>query len=352
MPVCRPAITKDGEYMHLQDILVNFWEQYIVAPIKGFDMPWDLFDILLLTALFYWAYSFIRVRRAGKLAIGIVLVLVAYVISDILSLRAVHQIIAGVASFGILILVIIFQPELRDVLEKIGSTPFGFKNMGSREQAELTNTINAVVDAAIQIAMENEDGALIVIEGTTKLGDYIDKGQKLDAAVSTALLRNIFVNRSALHDGAVVISGNRIAAAGCKLPLTSNEDGVKGLGTRHRAAVGITEYCNDCVVVVVSEERHIISVANAGVLKRDYNRGVADLRDEERGKEIQNALRKDLFRIIANIDMAEAEKRAEREKKRKAKRGLPQTLRGRRTKTTQNPPVTDSQQAGDNQDAE
>lgn len=306
--------------MLLGDILTKFWQQYILAPITNFAMPWDLFDILILTALFYWAYSFIKVRRAGKLAIGIVVVLVTYALSDILNLRAVHQIIAGIASAGILIIAIIFQPELRDVLEKIGSTPFGFRTMGSREQAELTNTINAVVDAAIQIALENEDGALIVIEGTTKLGDYIDKGQKLDAAVSTALLRNIFVNRSALHDGAVVISGNRIAAAGCKLPLTTNEDNVKGLGTRHRAAVGITEYCNDCVVVVVSEERHIISVANSGVLKRDYNRGVSDLRDEERGKEIQNALRKDLFRLIANIDMAEAARLAERENKRRARR--------------------------------
>ncbi len=310
---------EDGENMLLEDILSKFWEQYIVSPIVNFSMPWDLFDILLLTALFYWAYSFIKVRRAGKLAIGIVLVLITYAVSDILNLRAVHQIIGGVTSFGILIIVIIFQPELRDVLEKIGSTPFGFKTMGSKEQAELTNTINAVVDAAIQIAMENEDGALIVIEGTTKLGDYIDKGQRLDAKVSAALLRNIFVNRSALHDGAVVISGNRVAAAGCKLPLTNNEEHVKGLGTRHRAAVGITEYCNDCVVVVVSEERHVISVANSGVLKREYNHSVAELKDDERAKEIQNALRKDLFRLIANIDLAEAARISEREKKRKAK---------------------------------
>ena len=322
-------------------------------------MPWDLFDILLLTALFYWVYSFIKTRRAGKLAIGIALVLVTYAVSDILNLRAVHQIIAGVTSFGILIVIIIFQPELRDVLEKIGSTPFGFRTMGSREQAELTNTINAVVDAAIQIAMENEDGALIVIEGTTKLGDYIDKGQKLDAAVSTALLRNIFVNRSALHDGAVVISGNRVAAAGCKLPLTTNEDSVRGLGTRHRAAVGITEYCNDCVVVVVSEERHIISIANNGVLKRDYNRGVSELRDEERGKEIQNALRKDLFHLIANIDMAEAARLAERDSKRKAKRAQRDEQRKlrlkARTSTKTNPTQTSvetPEDEGENQDAD
>ncbi len=341
--------------MSLEQILTNFWNQYIVEPIKGFNMPWDLFDILLLTALFYWAYSFIKVRRAGKLAIGIVVVLLTYALSDILNLRAVHQIIAGIASFGILIVVIIFQPELRDVLEKIGSTPFGFRTVGSREQAAVTNTVNAVVDAAIQIAMENEDGALIVIEGTTKLGDYIDKGQKLDAAVSAPLLRNIFVNRSALHDGAVVISGNRIAAAGCKLPLTNNEEHVRGLGTRHRAAVGITEYCNDCVVVVVSEERHVISVANSGVLKRDYNRNVAELRDEERGKEIQNALRKDLFKLIANMDLNEAARLADREIRRKAK-AAEREARRRAAKAgkTSAAPVAETQEiaSDDNQGAD
>lgn len=326
--------------MNLGEFLQNLWEQYIWGPISGFDMPWDLFDILLLTALFYWVYSFIKVRRAGKLAIGIALVLLAYALSDIFNLRAVHQIIGGVASFGILIVVIIFQPELRDVLEKLGSTPFGFRTMGSKEQAELTNTINAVVEAAIQIAQENEDGALIVIEGTTKLGDYIAKGQKLDAAVSASLLRNIFVDRSALHDGAVIISGNRVAAAGCKLPLTNNEENVKGLGTRHRAAVGITEYCNDCVVVVVSEERHIISVANSGVLKRDYNRSAADLRTEDSGKEIQNALRRDLFRLIANIDVEDVAKLAEREAKRKER--LAHREAARSQKKTQQTEISES----------
>lgn len=308
--------------MELTVLFKNLWERYIVNPMTNFSMPGDLLDILLLTVLFYWVYSFIKGRRAGKLAIGVVLVLLAYGVSDILDMHAFHQIIAAIVSVGIVIIVIIFQPELRDVLEKIGSTPFGFRVLGDKEQAEVTNTINAVVDAAIQIAQEESDGALIVIERTTKLGEYVDKGQYLDAEVSVPLLRNIFVDRSPLHDGAVVISGNRVAAAGCKLPLTNNEEDLKGLGTRHRAAVGITEYCNDCVVVVVSEERHRISVANGGVIKLDYNKNVADLKAEESVKVIRNALRQDLFHMLTNISAEEAGRIADKKVRRERRKAL------------------------------
>lgn len=298
----------------------GFWKQYIVGPLSSFSLPGDLLDILLLTALFYFAYSFVKGRRAGKLAIGVVMVIVAYILTDIMNIHIFHQIISAVISVGVIIIVIIFQPELRDVLERIGSTPFGFRAMGDKEQSEVTNTINAVVDAAIAIAQEDSDGALIVIERTTKLGEYVDKGQKLNADISVALLRNIFINRSPLHDGAVIISENRIAAAGCKLPLTNNEEDMKGLGTRHRAAVGITEYCNDCVVVVVSEERHRISVANAGVIKMDYNKNVSDLKAEESVKVIRNNLRQDLFHMLTNVSLEEVsrleKRKAEKERKR------------------------------------
>jgi len=302
------------------ELLQGTWERYIAGPISSFRMPADLLDILLLTALFYFAYSFVKGRRAGKLAIGVVMVIVIYILTDIMNIHIFHQIISAVISVGVIIIVIIFQPELRDVLERIGSTPFGFRAMGDKEQSEVTNTINAVVDAAIAIAQEDSDGALIVIERTTKLGEYVDKGQKLNADISVALLRNIFINRSPLHDGAVIISENRIAAAGCKLPLTNNEEDMKGLGTRHRAAVGITEYCNDCVVVVVSEERHRISVANAGVIKMDYNKNVSDLKAEESVKVIRNNLRQDLFHMLTNVSLEEVSRlemrKAEKERKR------------------------------------
>lgn len=314
--------------------LEGLWKQYIIGPLRHFSLPGDLLDILLLTALFYWVYSFIKNRRAGKLAIGVLLVLLAYGVSDVLNMNAFHKIIAAIMSVGIVIIVIIFQPELRDVLEKIGSTPFGFRVMGEKEQAEVTNTINAVVDAAIQIAQQDSDGALIVIEKTTKLGEYVDKGHYLDAEVSESLLQNIFINRSPLHDGAVIISGNRIAAAGCKLPLSHNEEDMKGLGTRHRAALGITEFANDCVVVVVSEERHRISVANGGVIKLDYNKNVADLKAPESVKVIRNNLRQDLFHLLTNISADEASRIAER-KSRKERREMMKHAAAHRQKAEQ-----------------
>ena len=146
----------------------------------------------------------------------------------------------------------------------------------------------------------------------------------MDAAVSVALLRNIFINRSPLHDGAVIISGNRVAAAGCKLPLTSNEEDLQGLGTRHRAAVGITEYCNDCVVVVVSEERHRISVANCGVIKLDYNKNVSDLRAEASVKVIRNNLRQDLFHMLTDVSLEEINRMENRKASKKQKQMMRQ----------------------------
>ena len=310
--------------MNLTVILQSLWERYIVNPIRQFSFPADFLDILMLAALFYGVYSFVKGRRAAKLAIGVIIVILTYVVSDLLNMEVFHQIIAGVLSVGVIIVVIIFQPELRDLLERIGSTPFGFRVMGEKEQSEMTNTINAVVDAAIAIAQEDSDGALIVIERTTKLGDYIDKGHRVDAAVSVALLRNIFINRSPLHDGAVIISGNRVAAAGCKLPLTTNEEDLQGLGTRHRAAVGITEYCNDCVVVVVSEERHRISVANCGVIKLDYNKNVSDLRAEASVKVIRNNLRQDLFHMLTDVSLEEINRMENRKASKKQKQMMRQ----------------------------
>ncbi len=275
------------------------WEQYIWQPIASFNL-WDALDILLLTAVLYGLYLFIKGRRAGKLAIGLALLLIFYAISDIAGLRAIHQLLEGIAPFAIVLLAVVFQPELRDALEKLGSSPLSFLSAGKENRADLAHTVSEVVEAACQIATTDKDGALIVIERSTPLGDYVAKGQSLDAAVSGNLLRNIFVDRAPLHDGAVIIRNNRIAAACSKLPLSNNEEVVRGMGTRHRAAVGITEV-SDCVVVVVSEEKHIISIANNGFIKRDYNRSVTDLQNESTLKNVQNDLRKDLFLLLAGM---------------------------------------------------
>ncbi len=299
------------------DYLTMLWEQYIWLPISQFNWT-DALDIIVLASLCYWAYAFIKVRRAGKLAVGLIVVLLLYAISGMMGLDVVHQILGSLASFGIIVIVVIFQPELRDALEKLGSTSLGLRSTNAQERADMAHTVSEVADAACQIAMSEQDGGLIVIERSTKLGDYADKGQLLDAKVSGNLLRNIFVNRSPLHDGAVVIRNNRIAAAGCKLPLTENEEVARGLGTRHRAAIGITEV-SDCVVVVISEEKHIISIANAGLLKRGYNNNAHELRDEEQLKDVQNELRQDLFLLLAGSSFDGEIDRKCKKKKKKAK---------------------------------
>ena len=276
-------------------VLKNLWENYILYPISNFSFG-DALDILVLTVLMYGLFLFFRERRAGKLAVGLVLVVILYVISAIAGMRAIYQLMSWIAPFFIILIAVIFQPEIRDGLERLGDKPFGFF-IHNRDQADTAKVISEVVDAACQIAQTNKDGALIVIERSTPLGDFVNRGHKLDAEVSAGLLRNIFVDATPLHDGAVIIRHNRIAAACCELPLTSNEEVVRGVGSRHRAAVGITEV-SDCVVVVVSEQRHVISIANNGYLKKNYNQKADEFLNEASAKAIQKALRKDLNRLL------------------------------------------------------
>ena len=275
--------------------LGTLWENYILNPIVAFSF-WDALDILFLTLLLYGLFLFFKERRAVKLAIGLVLLVVLYGISDLAGLRTIHQMMDWIAPFFTILLAVVFQPEIRDGLERLGDKPFGFL-IHNRDQADTAKVISEVVDAACMIAQTNKDGALIVIERSTPLGDFVDRGRKMDAAVSSELLRNIFVDGTPLHDGAVIIRNNRIAAACCELPLTSNEEVVRGVGSRHRAAVGITEV-SDCVVVVVSEQRHVISIANNGYLKKNYNQKADEFLNEASAKSIQKALRKDLSRLL------------------------------------------------------
>lgn len=286
--------TKERLVTEILESVGAFFRANIWTPVSS--MTWkDGLDILLLAVLFYFLYSFVSVRRAGKLLFGLATVVVLYVVTGWLDLRAAHWLLSAVASFGVIVLVVIFQPEIRDALDKLGSTVFDLRSGGRSGHAALTNTINEVVEAACQIAQQEKDGALIILEGSTRLGEFEKSGIALDARVSSSLLTNIFVDRSPLHDGAVIIRGDRIVAAGCKLPLSTTDKTGLRLGTRHRAALGITEL-SDCVVVVVSEERHVISVANNGCLKRDYNKSMADFATGE--KEIQNRLRADLFLLM------------------------------------------------------
>ena len=281
-----------NEFMEIVQV---FWEKYILYPLSHFSFG-DALDILFLTLLMYGIVLFFSDRRAGKLAVGLILVTLIYAFSGLTGMRAVYKLMSWIQPFFIIVLAIIFQPELRDGLEHLGDKPFGLF-VHRRDYADSAKVISEVVDAACMIAQTNKDGALIVIERSTPLGDFVNRGHKLDAEVSAGLLRNIFVDATPLHDGAVIIRKNRIAAACCELPLTSNEEVVRGVGSRHRAAVGISEV-SDCVVVVVSEQRHAISIANNGFLKRNYNQRADDFQNEARAKSIQKALRKDLTRLL------------------------------------------------------
>ncbi len=284
-----------------------FFEQYILYPWENFRV-WDVLDWLVMTLLFYCVYLFCRGRIAGRVTAGLVLLWVFYQFTEQVGLIAIHRLMSGIAPFAVVLLAVIYQPELRDALARIGSTAFGFRTAGRKQQTDVTNTINAVVDAACQIATTAKDGALIVIERATPLGDFTDKGYEVDAVVSRELLCTIFKNLTPLHDGAVIIRNNRVVAAGSKLPLGKNAEVVVGMGTRHRAAVGITEI-SDCVVVVVSEERHVISVANNGYIKK-YNRSEADFQNEVTQKSVRRQLQRDLTGLLTGMTLDESGKPA------------------------------------------
>lgn len=232
----------------------------------------DVIDILAVAFLLYQVYRFVRDRRAGKLAAGVVFLLVLALVAELVGLEAVGFLMQNIFQVGLLALVVVFQPELRSGLEKLGGEPLkGLKAIN--EIKDGSGSKNAMIKELCEAASDlsaSKTGALIVIERTTKLGDVIKSGIVVNADVSSFLLKNIFFNKAPLHDGAVVIRDGRIHAAGCFLPLSTNEAIIKDLGTRHRAGIGMSEN-SDAVVVIVSEENGLISIALDGQLRRGFN---------------------------------------------------------------------------------
>lgn len=230
----------------------------------------DVLDILAVSVILYFAYKFIRNKRAGKLLAGVLLLLVVLAIGEITGMHAMQFIFQNFFQVGVITLVILFQPELRSALEKVADTPLkGLKNITDRG---VDNTIFAIreVSTAVSEMASTKTGALIVCERSTKLGDIVSTGTVVDAQVNSFLIRNIFFNKAPLHDGAMIISEGRVHAAGCLLPLSAQNDINRDLGTRHRAALGLSEN-SDAVVIVVSEETGIISVAVDGTLMRNFS---------------------------------------------------------------------------------
>ena len=233
----------------------------------------DIIDIAIVAIVFYYIYKFIRERRAGKLAAGILILMFIQFISNLLNMHAMQFILHNVFQVGMIAIIIVFQPELRSALEKMGSEPLrSLRSIGeskSGEKAQTSAMISEVTEAVCDMSLD-KTGALIVIERATKLGDIIKSGTIINANPTAFLIRNIFFNKAPLHDGAMIIRDDRLYAAGCFLPLSTNNDIIKDLGTRHRAAIGMSEN-SDAVVVVVSEETGTISVAVEGQLKRNFS---------------------------------------------------------------------------------
>ncbi len=241
----------------------------IVSVFSGVDF-FDVVDILILTFLVYKAVELWRDSRARTLLKGIVLIVLTYALSSLLGMIGINWILEKVVNYAIVLLVVIFQPELRHTLERVGHSSFGIfgKNSGGVDESTV-GCINQVCKAVGSMS-KAKTGALIVFENKTMLGDIIKTGTEIDACISSEMVSNLFFPKSPLHDGAVVIRDNRIMAAGCILPLTANRNLGSELGTRHRAAIGISEN-SDAVTVVVSEETGIISLTYHGKITRDYN---------------------------------------------------------------------------------
>lgn len=246
---------------------MNFFQ-----PLKNFVfIGWvDLIDILIVAFIFYKVIGLVKETRAQQVLKGIVFLLVLTPFSEWLQLDALNYILVNVMQIGIIALIIVFQPELRRVLEKVGRFNVSaiFKADQSAGSFNMDESINSLGVAAGNLSFA-KTGALIVIERETKLGEIAGTGTILDAAISSQLVENIFFHNSPLHDGAMIIRRNRIVAAGCYLPLTENNTLGKHLGTRHRAGIGISETA-DCVVIIVSEETGNISVAMSGRLETNF----------------------------------------------------------------------------------
>ena len=233
--------------------------------MEGFGLN-DVLDILITAFVVYKILGFIRETRAQQLVKGLLILVVAYFISDFLDLDVINWLLRSAFTFGIFALVVVFQPELRRGLEFMGRSKFGVGRIGQVDKDRAMHVVDEITNVPDYFS-ESKTGALIIFEREITLEDISETGTYIDAEISEQLLGNIFYEGAPLHDGAVIIRGDRVYAAGCVLPLTENKNLNKSLGTRHRAGIGISEK-SDALVLIVSEETGIISVAEDGKLRR------------------------------------------------------------------------------------
>ena len=279
----------------MRECLRGIWHQIQAITIE----PKNIIEMLLLAVLIYYLFLWIKRSRAWVLLRGIVVLLAFVILANVLELNVISFIADRTLSILVIALLILFQPELRAALEQIGQGKYirYFMRSGRSHTEKLypPEAIEEILDASYTMG-KNRTGALICLEREIELGEYIKTGIRIDGILSSALLINIFEHNTPLHDGAVIMQGNKVTAATCYLPLSSNRDIGKELGTRHRAAIGLSEV-TDSWIVVVSEETGDVSLARQGKL-------LHNLKPDELRKEllsIEDGLSADLLHLEGEI---------------------------------------------------
>ena len=298
------------------DTLYTVWNQFVytISNVRVFD----IIDILIIAYIVYKAIEFLRETRAGQLVKGIVFLLALYAFSIAFELAVLRWLLSAVFGSAIVAIAIIFQPELRRLLERVGQTRIGSLQSGGDESEKIVDSVNKICKAAGQM-QKTKTGALIVFERKTQLGEIINTGTVVDAAVSESLVNNIFYPKSPLHDGAVIVRDGRICAASCILPLTQSTVFSSQLGTRHRAAIGMTE-SSDAIVLIVSEETGTISIAFNGQITRNYTVESAfnEIKDKlvnDKEQENDSLLKRVFKKVFQSKDKKEVEAEMKEEEK-------------------------------------
>lgn len=274
--IYRRILCKEVNALNKVFEAIASWWEWMVSIAMNFQFK-DAVDIIIVAFLIYGVVKLVRETRAGQLVKGLFLLVILFIISSYFNLVMVSRVLAYFFQFAFVAILIVFQPEIRKALEQVGRNNVGQSIAAvvtgrdrSYDRAQIRKAINAVVDG-VGILQQLKMGALIVFERKTKLGDIIETGTQINCEPSGQIVGNIFFNKAPLHDGAMIIRDGMIHAAGCILPLTKNTSVSAELGTRHRAALGVSEE-SDAVVVVVSEETGQVSVAVNGVLARRFTR--------------------------------------------------------------------------------
>ena len=256
------------------DSLTEFWSQ-IWKAIREISV-FDIMDIVIVAFLLYKLIGLVRETRASQLVKGLILLIVVSLVARVLKLRVLDYILTNVLSYGVLAMIVVFQPELRRLLEQVGRSKvaklgiFSGSQLDERNSEQYKRTVIDRICTGVATMSLQKIGALICIERDTKLGDVIQTGTVINADITSELIGSVFFPNSPLHDGAMIIRDSRIYAAGCFLPLSNTNAINKQLGTRHRAALGMSEN-SDALIVVVSEETGVISIAERGQLRRELD---------------------------------------------------------------------------------